>query len=109
MEEDRRDEQPAECPKRGVGEVPGSPEEEALRRRERLEEIVPRDDAEAESLEDRRDRIEHHDARPALPEHRRVEDDRRDEDPEGEEHLDEILHVAEEQIRAAEEERRGES
>ena len=42
------------------------------------------------------------------PEHRRVEDDRRDEDAEGEKHLHDVLHVAEEQVGAAEEERRGE-
>src|SRR5689334_19073438 len=97
MEEQRADDETADGPRGGVGEIPGLPEEPARRRQARVQQIEMIHDREAQPLEDRGDGVEHEVVRPTLAEHRRVEDHRRDEDPEGEEHLHHVLDVAEEQ------------
>src|SRR5665213_249233 len=72
---------------------------------ERHEQVVPLDDREAQPFEDSGERIEHRDVCALRAEHRRLEEDRREENPEHEHDLHDVLHISEKEISAAEKER----
>ena len=67
--------------------------------------IVVVDDAQAQSFEHRRERVQHHHPCPDRTEHLGLEEDRREKDAERQQHLDDVLDVAKEEVAAADEQR----
>src|SRR5712691_8873851 len=104
MEHEGSAQEPDTRPCGSVGEIPRAPSHDrpavASDHDEWQEQVVALDDAEPDALEHRSQRIQHHDLGALRAEHRWLKEDRRKEYPEGQEHLDDVLDVSEEQIRA---------
>src|SRR5687767_5674293 len=91
VEEEARRQQADDGPRRAVEQHPGIPRHReragARRLAERQQQVVSLDDAQAKALEDRGQRVELHVDGALRAHHRRLVEDRREEDAEGEQHL----------------------